>query len=289
MSRRELAGDELFERVSPEVGEFDDDAFDEAMANDPDAALALVATLTAAVDERLRERARQVARRVVIASARSGVARRGRPGRLVSAPFAPGGDLDVDAAVEARVAAGGGVPAVDDLRVIEWERPDLALCVMVDRSGSMRGDALATAAMTAAVVALRATGEYALVTFAGDVEVVRPMAASDPSPDVGAGVVDAVLALRGHGTTDVAGALLAGAAQLARSRAGRRVGVLLSDARATEPGDVVAAGRAYDELVIIAPDDDADEARSVGAAIGARVVTWTGPSQIPVVLRDALV
>ena len=140
----------------------------------------------------------------------------------------------------------------------------------------------------AAVVALRATGEYALVTFAGDVEVVRPMAASDPSPDVGAGVVDAVLALRGHGTTDVAGALLAGAAQLARSRAGRRVGVLLSDARATEPGDVVAAGRAYDELVIIAPDDDADEARSVGAAIGARVVTWTGPSQIPVVLRDAL-
>lgn len=288
MSRRELAGNETFERVSPEVGEFDEGAFDEAMAADPDAALGLLATLTAAVDERLRARAREVARTVIIAAARSGVPRRGRPGRLVSAPLAPGGDLDVDAAVEARVTAGGGIPAVEDLRVIEWERPDLSLCLLVDRSGSMRGDALATAAMAAAAVALRATGEHAVVAFANDVEVLRPMAPAAPAPDGGAALVDAVLGLRGHGTTDVAAALLACAQQLGRSRAGRRVGIVLSDCRSTEPGDVVAAAASVDELVIIAPRDDDAAAREMAAATGARVATWAGPSEIPAVLRDVV-
>ena len=54
-------------------------------------------------------------------------------------------------------------------------------------------------------------------------------------------VLDAVLALRGFGTTDVAGALTAAADQLSRSRAGRRITVLLSDCRATTPGDVTRA------------------------------------------------
>ncbi len=41
------------------------------------------------------------------------------------------------------------------------------------------------------------------------------------------GVIDSVLALRGFGTTDVAGALAAAADQLSRSKAGRKIGAAL--------------------------------------------------------------
>ena len=78
-------------------------------------------------------------------------------------------------------------------------------------------------------------------------------------------VIDAVLALRGFGTTDVAAALTAAADQLSRSRAGRKITILLSDCRATAPGDVVGAALRLDELVIVAPESDDVEARELAA------------------------
>ena len=48
----------------------------------------------------------------------------------------------------------------------DWGRPDLALCLLVDASGSMSGSRLATAAVTAAACSWRAPGEYAVVSFA---------------------------------------------------------------------------------------------------------------------------
>jgi Mg-chelatase subunit ChlD len=93
-------------------------------------------------------------------------------------------------------------------------------------------------------------------------------------------VVDDVLGLRGHGTTDLAGALRAATEQLSRSRAARKVTVLLSDCRANEAGDVVAAAAALDELAIVAPHGDDVEARQLAAAVGAAVTTMRGPSSV---------
>jgi hypothetical protein len=93
-------------------------------------------------------------------------------------------------------------------------------------------------------------------------------------------VIDRVLALRGHGTTDVAGALRAADHHLRASAAQRRVAILLSDCRATEPGDVVGAARALDELVIIAPAGDEAEAAKLAETVGARWTTAAGPSSV---------
>jgi Mg-chelatase subunit ChlD len=93
-------------------------------------------------------------------------------------------------------------------------------------------------------------------------------------------VVNDVLALRGFGTTDLAGALQAAAEQLRRSTAGRKVAILLSDCRATVDGDPVAAAAGLDELVVIAPEGDDDEARAFAARTGARLTTATGPSSV---------
>ena len=52
--------------------------------------------------------------------------------------------------------------------------------------------------------------------------------------------------------------------------------------------DVEAAARNVDELVIVAPESDHDEARVLAGRVGARLVTVGGPSEIPEVLARAL-
>ena len=64
--------------------------------------------------------------------------------------------------------------------------------------------------------------------------------------------------------------------------------VLLSDCRATVEGDVEAAARCLEELVIIAPEEDADEARLLSSSVGARLTLISGPSQIPEALARVL-
>jgi Mg-chelatase subunit ChlD len=88
-----------------------------------------------------------------------------------------------------------------------------------------------------------------------------------------------VLALRGHGTTDLAGALHAAGQQLARSSAGRKITVLLSDCRATEPGDTTAAAMALEELAIIAPAGDDEAATELAHSVGATITSVAGPSE----------
>lgn len=276
MSRRELARHERFDEVSPEVGQLDETVLTEALASDPDEALGLLADLTAATDERLRALARRIAARIVVELARTGPVRRRGIGTMRSVPYRPdGGDLDLDASLDALVVP--GLVDADELRVRSWVRPGTALCLLVDRSGSMGGAPLATAAVAAAAVAIRAPTDHSVLAFAADVVVAKGQDAVRPAELV----VNDVLALRGHGTTDLARALQAARDQLARSRAARLIAVLLSDCRATVPGDVLGAAAALDELWIVAPDGDSEDAEALAAAVGAPLVTVAGPSTIP--------
>lgn len=276
MSRRELARHERFEQISPEVGTIDDDALDAALAEDPDATLALLAEMSSATDTELARRARQLAGSLFLDVARRGPQSGRGIGRIRVGPYEPDrGDLDLDASIDA--LTGGRTADVEQLRVRAWDRPGTAWCLVVDRSGSMGGMPLATSALAAAAVALRAPTEHAVLAFANDVQAVKPLAAS-ASPET---VVNAVLGLRGSGTTDLARALCAAGAELAASRAARRITVLLSDCRANVPGDPIAAAASLDELLVIAPHADSDEAEAFAAQVGARCVTITGPSDIP--------
>lgn len=273
--------------MSPEVGEIDEDAVDEAMSDDPDEMLALLADLTGATDPKLRELARRLAGRLYLDVARRGRTRPRGVGKLVEQPFrADGGDLDLDASLDAIAAARAAGEAVDPerLRIRAWATPATAICLLVDRSGSMGGKPLATSAVAAAAVSWRASEEFSVLSFGKDVIAVK---SHDHRKSVEE-VVDGVLALRGFGTTDVAGALRAAAEQLGRSRAARRITVLLSDCRATEPGDLVAAATALDELVIIAPEEDHADAEDLARRSGARMTTIAGPSQVPEALTRVL-
>ena len=190
-----------------------------------------------------------------------------------------GSDLDIDACLEPlqMAQAGGAAVALNDLKIRAWARPSTAICLVVDRSGSMGGDRLATAAVAAAAVAWRSPDDYSVIAFSNNVIIIKPQ---DERRGTEA-VVDDLLTLRGYGTTDLTLALKAAQTQLMRSNASRRLAVLLSDCRPTEGGDPVAQARAIDELFVVAPAGDSDEGQALAAAAGGRFAPLEGPSGIP--------
>lgn len=286
-SRRALEQQAHFDEISPEVGELDEDAVSAALEDDPDDTLALLADLTGATDPKLRELARRLAGRLFLDLAKRGPAAPRGVGQLRTQRYRPdGGDLDIDASLDALVTARAQRSAVDpdDLRVRSWSVPATAICLLVDRSGSMTGRPLATAAVAASAVAWRSPDDYSVLSFGKDVVAAKSQDVTKSNE----AVVDAVLALRGFGTTDVAGALTAAADQLSRSHAGRKITVLLSDCRATVPGDVPAAARRLGELVIVAPEADDAEARELAERVGAGFTAVTGPSDAVAALARVL-
>lgn len=239
--------------------------------------------MAGATDQELRALARRLAGRVAVRLNRTGPARRRGTGRLRRVALEPGGDLDVEGSLDALLAASasGRPPAMEDLRGTAWARPSVALCLLVDRSGSVGGQRLAAASLAAAAVALRAPDDHSVVAFADRAVVVSPQDRPRPVTDV----VDDLLQLRGHGLTDLAAGLDTARAQLERSTASRRVTVLLSDARPTSGPDPLPYARRLDELVVVAPVDDAEQARAFATAAGARFSALAGPADVPRALQ----
>lgn len=283
-ARRDLAASPGFAEVSPQLGELDEAAFDDLLGDSPDDALSLLAKLTGAADAELRLLARRLAGRVLLRLARTGRSETRGIGRLVGAPLDAGRDLDVDGSIETLASAGGRRVSAADLRATRWARPASALSLVIDRSGSMNGDRLAAAALAAAAVALRADDDFSVIAFAGDALVLKAQEVPRPIPEV----VDDVLALRGHGATDLDLALREARTQVARSRASRSVIVLLSDCRSTAGADPVEVARSFERLVVVAPSEDADDARAFVAAAGAELALIAGPASVPSALSSVL-
>jgi Mg-chelatase subunit ChlD len=281
VGRYELARHIRFAEISPEVGVLDEQAMSRALAEDP-TAFELLAAMTTATDERLRAAAIRLSSLIVLDRARAG--RGSMPGvsRLRPARGATDGDLDIDASIEGVSAARAEARPVgyDDLTTVHWARPRTAFAVVVDRSGSMSGPGLAAAATVAAACALRAPEEHAVLSFAGPVEVIRPLV-SDIPPAL---VAERLLRLRGHGVTRVADALKAAREQLVQARARRRVVILLSDCRSTDADDTVETACSLPELIILAPADDYEQAAALANLAGAQ---W-GPVGHPLEAAAAL-
>ena len=250
------------------MGRVDERALEAALRENASAALEMLADMTVATDERLRTRSRRLARTIVLDRARTGRARMRGTSQLRRVAADRGGDLDIDGSLDAIASARASrrTPGLDELVARDWGRPSVAVCLVVDASGSMSGARLAAAALTAAACAWRAPGEFAVVSFAREVQVHRALT----SPVDAGIVVERLLQLRGHGVTALATALRRAGAELAPARAQRRVTILLSDCRATDDEDAAPAASALDELLILAPGDDSAEAEAFAARVGAR-------------------
>ena len=238
-----------FTRVSPQVGTLDADALAGLLAADPDAAAALLADLAAATDRELRAAARRLAAQVFIRLGRAGRAPRARGARRLEPSRRGEGDLDLDRTLERW--PGRGPLAPGDLVTRDWAARRRAVCLLVDASGSMSGAGVAMAAVAAAAVVLAAGDKIApgVLAFSDRVRVLQPQGTRRPPADV----VGDLVGLRGHGVTDLAGALRAAAAQLAGADAGERTAVLLSDCLRTAGDDPAGALGGIDRLHVLCP------------------------------------
>ncbi|MGI5128452.1 AAA family ATPase [Pseudonocardia sp. CA-107938] len=257
------------EEVSPEAGQLDVDAFEALAARDPDAAAALLADLAVATDASLRAAARRLAGRVFLRLGRIGPAR-SRGTRRLGHTRDLDGDLDLDRTLDGWNPTHARRPGADDVVTRGWTAHRRAVCLAVDMSGSMEGLAVALAAVAAAgVVVANERGAPALqpsvVAFAAGVRVLQAQGVRRPPEELLADLVG----LRGHGTTDLAGALHVASAQLAAAVADERMVVLFSDCLHTTGRDPAEALGGIDRLHVLVPLGGA-EAEAAAAALAAR-------------------
>lgn len=264
-----------FEQVSPQVGELDADALAGLMGQDPEAAAALLADLALATDAELRAAATRLAARVFVRLGRT-VGQRTRGTRRLAPNRRGDGDLDLERTLDRwadGIRPGSARPDAEHLVTRSWAAHRRALALLVDRSGSMGGLAVALAAVSAAAVVQSGDGVLspAVLVFGAEVSTLQRWGSRRPAEDL----VGDLVRLRGHGTTDLAGALRAASAELARvPGADERVVVLLSDCRHTVGGDPAEALAGIDRLHVLCPlpgDRPPDpEAETLAAALARR-------------------
>jgi magnesium chelatase subunit D len=260
-SRAELASQHgAFADVSPTAGAVDEKALADLLAAEPDAAARLLADLTQATDPRLRAAARRLAARVFVQLAAVGQ-HKSRGVRRLGAGRPGDGDIDLERTISG--LSGTWPPGADEIATRDWRARQRSVCLLVDSSGSMSGLSLAIAAIAAAGVILAGDArlEPGVLAFGATVTVLQPRGLRRAPADV----IGELLALRGHGTTDLAAALRAAAADLAGSAGDREV-ILLSDCLATAGGDPAAALAGIDRLSVLTPLPTPDSA-AAGAAL----------------------
>ena len=127
----------------------------------------------------------------------------------------------------------------------------------------MSGLAVAIAAVAAASVLLAGDGRLSpgIVAFSGQVRVLQALGTRRPADSL----VGELVALRGHGLTDLAAALRAAAAQLATAPASERVAVLLSDCLPTAGPDPALALSGISTLHVLCPRPTAAAERAAAA------------------------
>ena len=163
-------------------------------------------------DERIaRRRAREIAVRLAVPRPRRDTHARRGIGELESVPYrAVTDDIDLDRTLD--VLAGNPVPEDDDIIVRERERTRRSVVLVVDVSGSMKGERVRTAAATVGALA----GELhrdrlAVVAFWSDAAVLVRL--GEPASPLR--MLDLLLRVPARGLTNVAFALQVAMRQLA--------------------------------------------------------------------------
>jgi Mg-chelatase subunit ChlD len=179
----------------------------------------------AAVDPVVRARAREIAARLSVPKPKAdGQARRGAGG-FASVPYRGGSDdIDLDATLQ--VLAERPVPEEEDVVVRERVRAPRSVVLLVDVSGSMRGERVRTAAATVGALAAE-LGHDRLAVFAfwSDAAVLAHL--GDPVRPIE--LLEAMLRIPARGLTNVAFPLELAAKELAAAPPRSSRAVLLSD------------------------------------------------------------
>ncbi len=276
-SRAELAQDPDFIAYSPRPGTLELPAFRAALTARPERTFAMLPRLAKAADAPLQRAARRIASRIILRDARSLAGSTYGGGRLAREPLGPDGDLDLDGSLDAVFLARAGRTAVaPDLFAQVWRRPRTSVCLIVDTSGSMSGAGIATAALAAAAIALRARTDFSVVVVRDRALILRDHG-SNRSIEA---VIDDLLTLRSYGWTNLGAGLCAARAQLARAVGSHRIAILLSDGDSNRGADPLPLARRLETLHVVSTAGTGSACRALASAGHGRAVCIEAPHDI---------
>lgn len=178
-----------------------------------------------AVDPQVRSLAQQIASRLSVRKPRRDSSATRGLGKLETVPYRGASDeIDLDATIE--VLAEHPVPEDEDILVRERLRTKRSVVLLVDVSGSMKGERIKAAAATVGALSGElAHDALAVVAFWSDAAVLLEL--GDPVRPMD--LLDQILRIPARGLTNVAFPLEVAAQQLARVPAREARVILLSD------------------------------------------------------------
>ncbi len=207
-------------------------------------------------------RARQIATRLAVPRPRRDVTARRGVGELASLRYRGGSDdIDLDRTIDQ--LAEHPVPEEDDIIVRERVRTRRSVVLLVDVSGSMRGERVRTAAATVGALAAElARDDLAVVAFWSDAAVLNHLGHRVVPPQL----LDTMLRIPAKGLTNVAFPLQVAARELARVPARDARVLLLSDCvhnAGPDPRPFAARLPRLDVLLDTSGEQDPDLARDL--------------------------
>ena len=217
------------------------------------------------IDPSVRARARQIAARLAIPRPRTdSLAHRGS-GKLASLPYRAGSDeIDLDRTIE--MLAEHPIPEDEDIIVRERIRTRRSVVLLVDVSGSMKGERVQTAAATVGALAGELQHDsLAVIAFWSDAAIllglgreVKPM-----------NLLDSILQMPARGLTNIAFPLELAARQVAQVPTREARVILLSDCvhnAGPDPRESAARLGRLDVLIDVSGEKDIDLGRQLATA-----------------------
>jgi Mg-chelatase subunit ChlD len=228
-----------------------------------------------AIDPAVARSAQQIAARLSVRRrAREHDAEPG-PGRPASRPYrGDADDIDIDRTIEALI--GVVVPTDDDIVVRTPVRARRAVALVVDVSGSMKGEKVKVVAAAVGALAGELAGEdLAVVAFWKDCALLKGIDGRVAPRRV----LDDLLRLPARGLTNLNAALALAGQELARSAARQRVAVILSDCvhnAGPDPREVVGRVPRLHVLLEALGEHDAWMGRELARLGGGRMAQVRG-------------
>jgi Mg-chelatase subunit ChlD len=209
-------------------------------------------------DREVAAMAQKIARRLSIRRRPRDTCLERGTGALASVPYRYGSDdIDLDKTIEMLTER----PRPEDTDIIVRERMGSrrSAVLIVDVSGSMRGEKVRIAAATVAALSADLGGvgdQLALVAFWSDAALLKPLT----TRAMPTALLDQLLRIPARGLTNVGFGLQVAHAELARSAARKRTAILLTDAVHNAGPDPRTFARRFPELhVLLETDGEHDE------------------------------
>jgi Mg-chelatase subunit ChlD len=229
---------------------------------DEQGTLTPTADLDAVPDPETLRRAREIAGRMALPRPRRDLAARRGTGSLATVPYRGGSDdIDLDRTVES--LAEHPVPEDEDILVRERVRTRRSVVLLVDVSGSMRGERVRTAAATVGALASELShDDLAVVTFWSDAAVVAHLGQHVAAERI----VESMMRIPARGLTNLAFPLQVAMHELARVPARDARVLLLSDCvhnAGPDPRPLAARLPRLEVLLDVSGERDPDLARDL--------------------------